>query len=114
MSPTADQKMEEGHMALAMGEMKDAAACYRCAAEIDPGNAEAWQALGMSLVKLDCLEEAISALKKLVSLRPRDQLAYTSLSLAYGRAGKIQEAEEMSAKAKVAAWGGDPEKLAKG
>ena len=113
MNSLAEQKMEEGHMALAFGEMKEAAVFYRSAAEMDPENAEAWQALGMSLVKLDLLEEAISALQKLVSLRPKDQLAYTSLSLAYGRAGKIKEAEEMAAKAKVAAWGGDPEKLGK-
>jgi hypothetical protein len=41
-------------------------------------------------------------------------LAYTSLSLALGRAGRIKEAEEMAAKAKVAAWGGDPGKIGKG
>jgi len=57
------------------------------------------------------LDEAIVALEKLVQLKPRDQLAYTSLSLALGRAGKIPEAEAMAAKAKVAAWGGDPGKI---
>jgi Flp pilus assembly protein TadD len=65
----------------------------------------------MALVKLEKLDEAIVALGKLVQLKPRDQLAYTSLSLALGRAGRISEAEEMAAKAKVAAWGGDPGKI---
>ena len=63
MNSLAEQKMEEGHMALALGEMKEAAVFYRSAAEMDPENAEAWQALGMSLVKLDLLEEANPALQ---------------------------------------------------
>jgi Flp pilus assembly protein TadD len=110
MSP-ADDSMEEGHMALAMGEMAEAAIHYQKATTLDSGHADAWQCLGMALVKLEKLDEAIVALEKLVQLKPRDQLAYTSLSLALGRAGKIPEAEAMAAKAKVAAWGGDPGKI---
>ena len=106
-----EQKMEDGHTALAMGEIDQAAACYHAATELNPKNAEAWQSLGMCLVKLERLVEAIPALETLVALRPKDQLAYTSLSLAYGRAGRILEAEEMAGKAKVVAWGGDPSKL---
>ena len=112
MTSTPDEKMmDDGHTSLAMGEMEQAVMCYRSATELNPENAEAWQALGMCLVKLEKLEEAIPALETLVSLRPKDQLAYTSLSLAYGRAGRILDAEEMAGKAKVAAWGGDPTKL---
>ena len=112
MTNTPDEKMmDDGHTALAIGEMEQAVLCYRSATELNPKNSEAWQALGMCLVKLEKLEEAIPALETLVSLRPKDQLAYTSLSLAYGRAGRILDAEEMAGKAKVAAWGGDPTKL---
>ena len=111
MNPLLDETMEGAHVALAMGDMAAAAALYRKAIEIDPAYAEGWQALGMALVKLDQLNEAIEALQKLIQLKPKDQLAYSSLSLAYGRAGRIAEAEEMSAKAKVAGWGGDPTKI---
>ena len=112
MTNTQDEKMmDDGHTALAMGELDQAVLCYRSATELNPNNAEAWQALGMCLVKLEKLEEAIPALETLVSLKPKDQLAYTSLSLAYGRAGRTLDAEEMAGKAKVAAWGGDPTKL---
>ena len=112
MTNTPDEKMmDDGHTALAMGELDQAVLCYRSATELNPKNSEAWQALGMCLVKLEKLEEAIPALETLVFLRPKDQLAYTSLSLAYGRAGRILDAEEMAGKAKVAAWGGDPTKL---
>jgi Flp pilus assembly protein TadD len=112
MTNTPDEKMmDDGHTALAMGELDQAVLCYRSATELNQNNAEAWQALGMCLVKLEKLDAAIPALETLVSLRPKDQLAYTSLSLAYGRAGRILDAEEMAGKAKVAAWGGDPTKL---
>ena len=108
---TAEEKMDAGHTALAMGDMEEAAGLYREATKLDPVFADAWQSLGMALVKLEKLEEAISALQKLITLKPKDQLAYSSLSLALGRAGKIKEAEEMAAKAKVSGWGGDPTKL---
>lgn len=111
MSHPDEEMMDEGHTFLAMGEMERAAECYRRTTEVNPIHAEAWQALGMCLVKLEKLAEAIPALEKLVALKPKDQLAYTSLSLAYGRAGRILEAEEMAGKAKVAAWGGDPTKF---
>ena len=112
MTNDSDEKvMDDGHTALAMGELDQAVLCYRSATELNPKNSDAWQALGMCLVKLEKLEEAIPALETLVSLKPKDQLAYTSLSLAYGRAGRILDAEEMAGKAKVAAWGGDPAKL---
>ena len=113
MSALAELKMEEGHLSLASGEMETAAKHYRSATQLDPSNADAWQALGMALVKLEKLSEAIPALEELVRLSPKDQLAYTSLSLALGRAGRIKEAEEMAAKAKVAAWGGDPGRISK-
>ena len=111
MNSAAEQKMEQGHLALAMGEMGEAAEHYREATKLNPKLADAWQALGMALVKLEKLEEAIEALTHLVQLQPKDQLAYSSLSLALGRAGKIKEAEEAAAKAKVAGWGGDPTKI---
>lgn len=111
MNAPSDQEMEEGHLALAMGEMELAAEHYRKATQIDPDCADGWQSLGMALVKLEKLDEAILTLERLIQLRPKDQLAYSSLSLALGRAGKIKEAEEMAAKAKVAGWGGDPTKI---
>jgi Flp pilus assembly protein TadD len=113
MSALAELKMEEGHLSLASGEMETAAKHYRSATQLDPSNTDAWQALGMALVKLEKLSEAIPALEELVRLSPKDQLAYTSLSLALGRVGRIKEAEEMAAKAKVTAWGGDPGKIGK-
>jgi len=108
---TAEEHLDAGHTALATGEMEEAARHYREATRLDPNLPEAFQSLGMALVKLEKLEEAITVLQRLVQLKPKDQLAYSSLSLAFGRAGRIKEAEEMAAKAKVAGWGGDPTKI---
>ena len=41
MNSLSEEKMEAAHMALAMGEMSEAAAHYRMATEIDPSNSEA-------------------------------------------------------------------------
>ena len=68
----ADDKMDAGHTALAMGEMVEAAEHYREATRLDPNMADAWQSLGMALVKLEKLEEAIASLQKLVQLKPKE------------------------------------------
>lgn len=107
----ANHAMDAGHEALALGDMELAAAHYRKATQLDRTMADAWQSLGMALVKLNQLPEAIESLQTLIQINPRDPLAYSSLSLALGRAGRVQEAEEAAAKAKVAGWGGDPTKL---
>jgi len=60
----------------------------------------------MALMKLGRFPEAIEAGKKAVSLRPNDQIGWTSLSLFYNRNGDIKEAEAAGAKAKILSWGG--------
>ena len=57
-------------------------------------------------MKIGRFNEAIDAGKKAVALKPNDQIAWTSLSLFYNRAGNIKEAEAAGAKAKVLGWGG--------
>ena len=57
-------------------------------------------------MKLGCYPEAIEIGKKTVELRPNDQLAWSSLSLFYVRAGMIAEAEAAGAKARILGWGG--------
>jgi len=111
MPTTAEEAIDQGHACLAQGNMEAAVEQYLLATQKDPKLADAWQFLGVALIKLEKLPEAISALQKLVELRPKDPLAYSSLSLALGRAGEVQKAEEMAGKAKVAGWGGDPTKL---
>ena len=56
-------------------------------------------------MKLGRYAEAIEAGLKSVELRPKDQLAWSSLSLFYVRNGQIPEAEAAGAKARVLGWG---------
>jgi tetratricopeptide (TPR) repeat protein len=89
-----------------MGDLDEAVRAYRKVVEIDPDHFDGWHALGMCLMKLARYDEAIAAGKEAVRVRPNDQMAYTSLSLAYVRKGMIKEAEEMGAKARIISWGG--------
>lgn len=102
----ANDLLDEGNSALALGDLEEAVVCYRKAVEADPDFFEGWQALGMALVKVQRPAEAVEALKRAVALQPDDQMAWSSLSLAYARNHQIREAEEAGAKARVISWGG--------
>lgn len=75
----------------------------RCLA-IDPNYVDAL--LGKAMVHLGRkqFDEAIALGKRIVELTPDDVLAHTNLSVFYQRAGRIPEAEEAAAKAKVLDW----------
>lgn len=103
---TVDELFDDGNSELAMGELEKAAEFYRQAIELDPLFFDGWHALGMVEMKMQHYPEAIEAGKRAVALKPNDQMAYTSLSLAYVRNGQIKEAEEMGAKARIISWGG--------
>lgn len=62
--------------------------------------------LGKAMVHLSRgqFDEAIDCGKRIVELAPDDVLAHTNLSVFYQRAGRIAEAEESAAKAKVLDW----------
>jgi Flp pilus assembly protein TadD len=64
----------------------------------------------MALMKIGRYGEAIEIGRRTVELRPNDQLAWSSLSLCYVRAGMIKEAEEAGAKARILGWGGKVKK----
>jgi len=104
-----EELFDEANGALALGELEQAAELYRKTTELDPQFFDGWHAYGMTLMKLGHQPEAIEAMKKLLELRPNDQMGYTSLSLAYVRNGQIKEAEEMGAKARIISWGGKAE-----
>ena len=62
--------------------------------------------LGKAMVHLarDEFDLAIELGKRLVELDPEDLLGYTNLSMFYMRAGRIEEAEEANAKARMLEW----------
>ena len=86
------------------GRHDEAMACFEKCLAIDPEYADA--VLGMAMVYLarDQIEEAIAAGLRLAELQPDDPLSYTNLSRFYQRAGRIPEAEEAAAKARMLEW----------
>ncbi len=110
MSPEVDELFDDANGDLALGELDAAVAKYRNCTELAPDFFDGWHALGMALMKLGRYPEAITAGLKAVDLRPNEQLAWSSLSLFYVRAGMIKEAESASGKARILGWGGKVKK----
>jgi tetratricopeptide (TPR) repeat protein len=95
--PTLDELMDDGHTAIAIGEMEEAVTCFRQVTAEHPDYFDGWHALGMALYKLDRYEEAIVA---------NNQFVWSSLSLAYNANKQKEEAEAAGAKARIISWGG--------
>ena len=107
----ANDLYDQANASLAMGDLERAVQLYAEATQADASCFDAWQALGMTYVKLNRPKEAIEALLKATSLKPNDAMAYTSLSIAYARNNEITKAEEAAARARVVSWGGKAEML---
>jgi tetratricopeptide (TPR) repeat protein len=106
MDDDLEEIFDDGNAHLAMGELEEAAGCYRRCVEMAPEFFDGWHALGMALMKLGRYPEAIQAGEKAVELHPNDQLGWSSLSLFYVRNEQIKEAEAAGAKARILSWGG--------
>jgi tetratricopeptide (TPR) repeat protein len=75
----------------------------RCLA-IDPEYADALLGKAMVHVAKGELDAAIGIGQRLADLQPDDVLVYTNLSMFYQKAGRIAEAEEAAAKARMLDW----------
>jgi tetratricopeptide (TPR) repeat protein len=86
------------------GRHSEALACFERCLAVNPDYADA--ILGKAMVHLARSEfdEAIACARRIVELTPDDVLAHTNLSVFCQRAGRIAEAEEAAAKAKVLDW----------
>lgn len=102
--PDLEELFYQGSDLNGEGRYDEAMECFdRCLA-IDPTYADAM--LGKAMVHLERGEydEAIALGKRIAEIHPEDVLAYTSLSMFYERAGRIKEAEEAGAKARMLDW----------
>ncbi len=86
--------------------MDEAVTLYRRCVEIDPNFFDGWHALGMALLKVGQVKEAIGCGLQSVTLQPNDLLAWTSLSQMYVRDGNIPEAEAAKGNARILSLGG--------
>ena len=101
-----DELFDEANGCLALGDLDEAAALYRRCVELDPDFFDGWHALGMALLKLDQVKEAIGCGLQATTLKPNDLLAWTSLSQMYVRDGNIPEAEAAKSNARILSLGG--------
>lgn len=112
MSPSSrDAAFDQGNLHLALGELEEAELCYREAVAQDDSFFDGWQALGMTLLKLDKYKEAIGCGLKATDLNPDDLLAWTGLSQMYVRDHQIAEAEAAKANARILSMGGKVSRL---
>lgn len=105
-TPEIQELFDDANGHLAVGEIDAAIALYRRCVEADPAFFDAWHALGMALLKMGEVKEAIGAGLMAATLRPNDLLAWTSLSQMYVRNGQIAEAEDAKGKARILSLGG--------
>ena len=101
-----DELFDDANGDLALGEIADAVVKYRQCVEMDPDFFDGWHALGMALLKIDEVKEAIGAGLMATTLRPNDLLAWTGLSQMYVRDGQIAEAEDAKGNARILSLGG--------
>lgn len=86
------------------GRHDEAMACFERCLAIDPDYADAILGKAMVHMARNQFDDAIACAKRIVELTPDDVLAHTNLSVFCQRAGRIAEAEEAAAKAKVLDW----------
>jgi tetratricopeptide (TPR) repeat protein len=86
------------------GRHDEAMECFEKCLAIDPNYADAL--LGKAMVHLarEEFDAAIDLGKRLAELAPDDVLTHTNLSRFYQRAGRIAEAEEAAATARLLEW----------
>ena len=98
--------LDDASGAVAVGELDEAAALFRRAAELDPACFDAWHGLGMVLMRSGDLKAALGPALMATDLKPNDLLAWTSLSQIYVKLGNIAEAEAAKGNARILSLGG--------
>jgi len=99
--PTNEELYDEADRLKDAGKLDEAAAKLAQLAEQDPNYVLAHSALAMLFVKLKRYEDAIRHALKACELEPNDAFNFTALSVTFQRAGKIPEAEEAMARARM-------------
>ncbi|HYL85986.1 MAG TPA: tetratricopeptide repeat protein [Candidatus Angelobacter sp.] len=81
-----------GEIARRAGQWDEAIGHFSTAAKIDSGFAEAFLAMGMSLVSAQRFAEAVPPLQKYVKMVPTDPAGHYQLAISYDRTGRKEEA----------------------
>lgn len=101
-----DELFDAGNLALAIGDLEEAATQFKKVVNLDPQFFDGWHAYGMVMMKLEQYKEAIGAGLQATTLKPNDLLAWTALSQMYVANEQIAEAEDAKQKATILGIGG--------
>ncbi|HEV2971803.1 MAG TPA: tetratricopeptide repeat protein [Pirellulales bacterium] len=103
--PTNEQLYDEADQLKDAGKLEEAVAKLTELLAQDAKYALAHSALAVLYTKLKRHDEAIAHAQRVCQLEPNDAFSFTALSVTYQRAGKIPEAEEAMARARVVQGG---------
>ncbi|MGJ8674171.1 hypothetical protein [Rubritalea sp.] len=110
MSESIQDIFDDANGELAIGDFETAIIGYRKCVELDSNFFDGWQALGMALMRVDQIKEAIGCGIQATMLQPNDLLAWTALSQMYVQDGQIAEAEYAKQNATILGIGGKVDK----
>lgn len=86
--------LAQGLEAAQRGDLADAEGYFRRAVELDAGDAEAWNSLGVVLVRQGEHARGVEALRKALRLQPSHVAAHRNLGVALDRQGQTGEAAQ--------------------
>jgi Flp pilus assembly protein TadD len=98
---TSAQLYDEATRLKEAGNLDEAVAKLNELLAADPAYTLAHSALAVVLGRLKRHAEAVQHAQKVCELAPDDAFSFTALSVTYQRAGKIPEAEDAMAKARM-------------
>ena len=101
--PAIDLYME-GMGLYGQGRFEEAIAKFTESLVQKPDWGDCLQALGMAQMHHGKVADSLETLKRCAELEPENPLVFTSLSMAYQRADRIEEAEAAQAKARMLSW----------
>jgi cytochrome c-type biogenesis protein CcmH/NrfG len=81
--------------------VEDEIALFKQVLSLLPDNAETWEKLGESYVKIGNDKEALAAFKKVVKLKPNNAEAWYALGGCYEKAGRKEDADKAFERART-------------
>src|SRR5436190_4690775 len=104
--PTNEEVYSQAERLKDEGKLEEAAVVLEQLTQQDPGYALAHSALAVIYGRLKRHDEAIRHGLKVCELEPHEPFSFTAMSVTFQRAGKIPEAEDAMARARILQAGG--------
>ena len=103
--PSANELYDQAVDLRDAGDKETAVAKLKEAVEADPDHTLSHGLLARLCVDLGLFDDAMLHARRVVELEPDDAFSYTAMSVIYQRCGRIPEAEEALAKARMKQMG---------